>query len=85
MEDQELLHIFNKNIAYLRRTHRLTQKEMARILGIGTESLRKMEKGITPAKLDCFVLLRAEQHFHIPLADLMKIDLEAADSPAVAP
>lgn len=48
---------FCANIAYLRRSRGLTQKEMALILGIGIRSLRMLEKGTIPRNLGVQMLI----------------------------
>ena len=70
MNNMASVFIFFENIRYLRKKHRLTQKQMAEILGIGIKSLSLIERGILPPRLSGAVLLRAEEYFKIPLKDM---------------
>ena len=42
---------FLYNIAWLRRRYKLSRRDMAKILGIGILSVKKIEKGKLPKKL----------------------------------
>lgn len=63
---------FLKNVAYLRKCHNLSKKEMARILGIGTESYNKLEQGIFPERLTVEVIFNITDYFKIPPACLFR-------------
>ena len=56
---------FCRNITVLRQKHKLSQKELSKILHISTRSVRLLERGIVPPKLDCAVLISIQTHFHI--------------------
>lgn len=62
--------ISGKNLLILRKKYSLTQKEMAKKLGVGIKSLRSMERGIIPEKLTCDFLFAALFQFGIPPAKL---------------
>ena len=48
MENNKEIEYFCHNIAFLRKSHGLSKKEMAKILGIGIWSLNKIERGELP-------------------------------------
>jgi len=43
--------IFCRNIAFLRKKHSLTQKQMAQIMGTSVYSVRLLEQGFLPKQL----------------------------------
>lgn len=43
--NDNVMEFLSHNVLYLRRTHNLTKKEMAKILGIGIKTLSKIEQG----------------------------------------
>ena len=51
-----MLKNFSRNIILLRSHYGYSQKHMAQLLGIGVESLRKIEKGIIPPRLTVDVI-----------------------------
>ena len=57
--------IFCRNIAWLRKKHGLSKKEMAKILGIGLHSLNNIEMGEMPPRLGYSILLTVYQQFGI--------------------
>lgn len=58
------------NFKLLRKTNGLSQKEMAKLCGIGIGSLRKMEKGEFPPRLTMEPIFKASRYFKIPPAKL---------------
>ena len=62
--------ILGKNLLSLRRKHRLTQKEMAKRLGVGIKSLRSLERGVIPERLACDLLFAVLFQFGVPPAKL---------------
>ena len=56
---------FCGNIRYLRARDRLTQKEMAALLGISVGTLRKLESGMPTPRLRFDILLRTEDVFGV--------------------
>jgi len=61
----DMLKNFSRNIILLRAHYGYSQKHMAQLLGIGVESLRKIEKGIIPPRLTVDVIFAVQKHFHI--------------------
>lgn len=61
--------IFCHNVAWLRKHHKLSKKEMAKRLGIGVGSLNKLEGGTVPPNMTSEVLNNLCKHFHISLSD----------------
>ena len=66
MTHEEKLLALCANIRYLRRTHGLSKRKMASILGIGVNTLTALENDIVPRRLGSSVLVRASQYFMIP-------------------
>ncbi len=69
---QKETQIFCENIKNLRETNNLSEKEMAKILGISIERLQSIEKGILPPKLTVRILFRIQEHFHIKPQDMFR-------------
>ncbi len=65
MEKEEIIEIFCNNVRMLRMEHHLTKKEMARIMGIGVQSLSKIENGILPPRMSGNVLFRLHRYFGV--------------------
>ena len=63
------------NVKYLRRKNRLSKKEMARRIGIGTGSLTKMERGELPPRVNCKIFLQIYFSFGITPAKMLKSHL----------
>ena len=59
-----------KNLAFLRQKHNLSQAKMAKVLGIGITTWRKIEQGIMPPRLSSLVVYRAADAFGIPAVRL---------------
>ena len=68
--DQELQN-FCHNVACLRKTHGLTQAQMAKIMHVGIGTVRSLERGIVPPRLNVCVLRRLYDHFHISADSLI--------------
>ena len=66
----EWVDIFCSNVRYLRASNGLTQKEMAKIMGISVGSLRKIERGILPG-ISWQVILRLNEYFMLPIEMLL--------------
>ena len=75
-ENQEQLLNFCDNVRLLRRRAGLTQKEMAKRLGVGAVSISMLEKGTVPKRLSCEVLFRLALEFGASPTDLLKKRLE---------
>ena len=70
MTCEKELNIFCKNIYYLRKKNKYSQKKMAKIMNISTGSLRKVENGIVPRCIYAGTIYRICLHFNIS-ADLL--------------
>ncbi len=70
VENYPGLKAFCRNVYRLRKEHGLSQKEMARIMGVGVGSLRKVERGTVPPRMDILVLHNLTLHFSIPISSL---------------
>jgi DNA-binding XRE family transcriptional regulator len=66
-----MIDIFLYNIAWLRKHHGLSKKEMAKRLDIGLWSLNKIEKGELPPRLRCDIIFAVHQNFGIPCVILL--------------
>lgn len=69
--DTELLLLCQK-IRSLRIQNQLSQREMAKKLGIGITSLQKIEQNCFPTGVRCAVLLRLHQEFHVKFIDMFQ-------------
>ena len=67
--------IMGRNIFLLRVKHRLNQRQMASILGIGVSSLSKLEKGVLPPRMTVEPLFRIQDHFGVSPSDLFDHEL----------
>ena len=70
MTHEEKLLAFCANIRYLRRTHGLSKRKMAGILGVGVNTITALENDIVPRRLGSSALVRASQYFTIPSGKL---------------
>ena len=61
---------FRRNVAYLRKKHSLTQAQMAKIMNVGIGTVRSLERGIVPPRLNAYVLYLLHDHFHISIDSL---------------
>ena len=56
---------FGDNLFLLRKVHRLSQKEMAKIMGVSVYCVRKAEQGIFAQSLTAQAHVNLSRHFHI--------------------
>lgn len=66
---------FCDNIHYLRKTHSLTQKQMAQIMGTSVYSVRLLEQGIMPKQLPYTVFYPLCDYFNLS-ADAFFVPME---------
>ncbi len=66
---QEQLQTFCETVRRLRQAHGLSQRNMAKQLGIGVGSLRKLERGEIPPRLSVEVLYHIYDTFGVHPAD----------------
>jgi len=64
-QTREELDVFCRNVKTLRERHGLSKKEMAKILGVGVESLTKIEQGIIPRRASVSIVIKLAQHCNI--------------------
>ena len=57
--------IFCNNVKQLRINKRLTQREMAKLLKIGVNSLRQLEQGKIPPRMNCEIILNIYRAFDL--------------------
>ncbi len=65
MEKDELTLNFCKNVRALRKKHRLSKKQMGKLLGISAVSITKIESGSIPPRLKWTVFLSIFSSFGI--------------------
>jgi len=70
MTTNEELQIFCQNIKLLRQKNHLSQRKMARAMGICVQTLRTIESGTFPPRVSYQMLFYTSRFFHIPLDDL---------------
>lgn len=58
MTTEETALIFCSRVKALRQEHKLTQKKMAQIMGIGVATLRMIESGHLPKRLGACVIVK---------------------------
>ena len=58
------------NIVRLRNHHKLSKREMAKILRIGIKSLDKLEKGVIPPRIGVEVVFNIYKNFGVAPKDL---------------
>ena len=68
--------IFCHNIRALRRVHKLTQKEMAKICGISISTLRKLEHNILPVKISIRTVFNLSIYFNLLPSQLFTLGAE---------
>ncbi len=66
------LYYFTKNIVLLRKKNKLSKTKMAKMLGISTKSLNKLESGIIPPRIGVKVIFNIQDNFGIPAKCLFK-------------
>ena len=65
MNKETEIMLFCENIKSIRKTNKITKKEMAKLIGIGTKSLTLIENGRLPPRLGCDVLFEIQKEFGI--------------------
>ncbi|WP_409967897.1 helix-turn-helix transcriptional regulator [Bengtsoniella intestinalis] len=62
--------LFCHNVKHLRISNQLTQQEMAHIMGIGVNQLRRIERNDFPKRLGACALVNLSRHFHCSISSL---------------
>lgn len=65
MKESTEIHILSHNIAWLRKTHGLSKRKMAQIMGIGVGTLNALEGGSLPPRLGVSALYAIYDYFGI--------------------
>lgn len=73
MTVQNELAVFCGNVKRLRQKEGLTRKEMASRLGIGVETLNRLERGEIPPRLSATVICRISREFGIHPKELFTV------------
>ena len=79
MKENREIKVFCKNIKELRWRNDLSKKQMAKVLGIGTKTLTKIENGILPPRLSCDILIKVYEVFHVLPNMMFKINMSEDD------
>ena len=82
MTVQEEIAMFCGNVKRLRKREGLTRKEMAARLGIGVETLARLERGEIPPRLSVEVVCRISREFGIHPKELFMHGEEKEQSEA---
>ena len=61
---------FCRNVSYLRKKLNLTEAQMGKIMNVGIGTVRSLERGMIPPRLNVYILYRLHDHFHISVAAL---------------
>lgn len=72
VNNQDEVKVFCDNIRLLRKNQKLSQKEMAKKLRIGVYSLRKIERGELPPRLDSKVVWYIYKEFSLKPHQMFK-------------
>lgn len=64
------------NLYLIRKKNGLTQKEMAKRIGIGINTLRQLEKGIIPSRVSVGLIFNISNEFNIEPYELFIIEQE---------
>lgn len=75
--NDKVMEYLSHNISYLRKSHNISKKKMAKILRIRIKSLNKIEKEILPPRLGVEVLFRIKNYFGVPLNLLLSVKLSS--------
>lgn len=78
--NEKQIQILCENIAFLRKENHLSKKEMATILGIGVQSLTKLENGELPPRLRVDIIFHIYDRFGILPQALVSQLLEAGQA-----
>ena len=76
MNNHRDIEIFCHNVAFLRKQHKLSRKEMAKRLEIGVWCLTRIEQGLFPPRLGCNVVFCVYKQFGIRPSQLFSSRLE---------
>lgn len=74
------MEVFVYNVIWLRQYYGLSKKKMAEMLEISYWMLNKLEHGILPPNLKIDILFRIYTVFGIPMADILSVRLDSAES-----
>jgi len=66
----DILKVIGINTVFLRKKHRITQKQLADILDISVKSLSSIEHGILPPRLEPIILHKISFFFDISFSTL---------------
>ena len=72
MTYEQEVQIFCNNIKYLRATNNLSERKMAKILGIKKKDLILLENYTLPPNMHCDILFRITDYFKIDLLAVFK-------------
>ena len=64
------------NLVWLRKANGFSQRDMAKLLGIGVSSLRSLERGIVPPRLNVDFLLSIARLFNISPGCMLEQELK---------
>lgn len=82
MSNDLAISIFLDNIMFLRKENGISLKKMAQIMKISVNTLRKIESGVLPKRLNAEVLLLLSDYFDISIDGLF-IPVEASKQSAL--
>jgi len=80
MEITEINRHISENMRYLRRKKQLSQAALARQLGMGLHSLRRLESGDIPPRLNSNGICRICAFFDISADHLLFLDMASTDT-----
>lgn len=74
--ENDTCRILCKNIAWLRKRHGLSIKEMAKGLNISVRSMKRIEQGEMPYTVDASMLCTLADQFQISAHEIVHVPLE---------
>ena len=77
-----MIDFFLQNIAWLRKHHGLSKREMAQRLSISVGTLNKIERGVLPPRLGCEILFAVYRCFGVSMSDILSRRLECDERDA---
>ncbi len=73
---EKYLYIFCSNVRYLHKAYHMSAMEMAQVLGVSVPKLRRIEKGDINVRINCDMLWRLCDYFHLSADTMIRVNLE---------
>ena len=70
MKNENQMIVFCQNVKVLREKNGLSQREMAKIMAISVNSLKKIEEEIMPPRMSVKIIFKLSRYFYIKPCEL---------------